>query len=373
MAPTKRQQYEAIKVTPENFNKGKFVFEPAKSNTREGGASWTSSSVYFSLEDKLYHAYFDCPKQICYRLIYKFPMGSETKDVESRTGIQISYFLTSRETVTDPTPEEKFTFKILDTLYEMACRAVDAERENDESAFEPMRVIDKNLPATKLVKPTYIQPKDKYAAKIYSPLMTYKKGSDMQVQCIVVDENASDLNVHDYCTVFDKDSGTKGEFVMYEMAPCFKVTGLYWGQHGKTTYYCSVTIKAARITIGPAINSQKVDRNFLIGAGSSFKFVDPNEKNNGEGEPKKLKSKEVKNSVDSGDEDTKANFNKLKKKIKPKIEVKNSGDSDEEDTKRKVKAKPKIEVKNSGDSDEEDKHKKTKQRKTKTKNNEDSD
>ncbi|HSA76096.1 MAG TPA: hypothetical protein VLE02_01005 [Nitrosarchaeum sp.] len=340
----KRETLAPIMLTSENFDGKKFIVRDAKVNVKKGGvATWTSSPVYYEDDDgKACHAYIDLPEQSCFSLTYKHGFDSDPSP-ENRTGIQLGYPLTSRDTKNKPTKEEKFTLSVLQQLFKLAVNAVKEEKKKGEkSEVMQLRHMDVSGKEEKFVKPLETKgKKPEDSDKIYPSLLSFGKGEDMKVSCLIFDENGANLDVHAYTVTYDpKAPKTTGFSPIYKMKPCLKVTGLYWGKHGdKNPYIVSVTLKVARIIIKETeFGNQGPPKEF---------FLPPPIKNGEDG---------FSNKEDDPFKTPKSKKEKIEEPKQPisKKKSKAAADSEEEDEKPISKKKSKV----TSDSDDEDKPKK---------------
>lgn len=245
------------------FDPKRLRVRPAVTNSmkKEGGGTveWTTSpGVYLDDDGNECEPYFEFPEQFCFGFNIQYTMG-KPEETENIKGMQVCYSLTSMNTIDSPTKEEKYAFKVLDALYELAWKTMKKEcsKPKDERivpapTYSSYVTAKADNDPSSAIKPVYDHPntpeskdkqkKEKDASKpkrSYIRLLTRGTGADMRPLTIVHGPGDKKVSAFKYLD-------TKGL-----IHPVVSWPGIYWGAHGRNPYGGSVQLKLAECNFTP--------------------------------------------------------------------------------------------------------------------------
>ncbi len=218
------------------------------------------------------------PPQYTYGISGVWPLGTkdDTKTFKSAVGYQLRYPLTSRDTVAEPTREEKAVKFVLDKLRSLACESFERDMKNGckiPSACKGLWGLALNTGnLEEVVKPLYDMQKstDDSGKKFPDPtkqlvsyikLRYYHNQDDKTTTCHTPIYGPGDVkvNVEKYFSIYGDGKRVSG---MAE--PAIRIEGLYYGAHGDSVRAVSVRLRVIDLNYTPS------------SAASDMRFLGPN-------------------------------------------------------------------------------------------------
>lgn len=257
---------EPVIVKPINFDINKFTVNPPEVTVfKANGHSMTTSPItYVSDTGRIGLFCPRVPKQFCFGL--EEILDEKTKAVK---GYQVKYFVTSQETMNNPTDEEKATMKMFDQIqkkvYESGKKFLEQDDElmaegkkeklpsNCRGSFlsgESMAKKNKDY-ISRIIKPAYSKPYKK-GTKIIDELKPYqlyakcsgfvnKSGTPVVITPFYRNGGRNKIAPIDLVTVWDNGSPVKS--MRGEIDPLLYLKAVFWGGHMTQPFCGSVQIE----------------------------------------------------------------------------------------------------------------------------------
>jgi len=259
------------------FDKSKLTLATPKTTKSKVGNSTCNSQYFYEDDDgeKISNIYIEFPSKKLFGISPTYPYGLDVKKQcpEEINGFQISYPLTSLETIESPTEEEQYIIDIFDAAYELAWEMLVEECEKDKPAvpsiaynsFQGARDRKGNYNKVKAIKPIYEHPnkpiekgqdehhpreKDYTKPKrVYIKLNTFGKGFDgpNKLKCFTKISGPGNKPV-----IVSRFGGISNyEAKLCETHPVIQLSRVFWGAHGTSPCGGSVNIRVSEMNITP--------------------------------------------------------------------------------------------------------------------------
>jgi len=217
---------------------------------------YESEGFYKDNDGKLCKLYFQLPTQTVpgFSAMYPFGMKEDDRNPDvNMKGIQVCYPMTSMGTMDNPTEDEKYTFKVLDALFEASAQAMKrecsvkdrAKRKVSPATYTYYTTANAEGDWRGAMKPIYAYPKSKDDRKkedrskpqrSYIKLLTSGKGSNLICDTQIHGPGDRPLNPRTYMGARQKG----------KLTPVFYWKSIYWGSHGnESPYGASVQLRLA--------------------------------------------------------------------------------------------------------------------------------
>lgn len=264
-----------ICVNPADFDISRLVIHDACVREFKIGESkisnTTSSAKYLNDEGEECTLYFRGPPQNCFGVQYNYPMGvaEEDKTPETAKGLQVCYPLTTMQTVSDPTDDEKAHRDMILALWQAAVDKGIEESERDEPVIPGVSVNSfraiagaKKKDWTKAVKVPFSHPKNKENG---GKTLDTTKPESMYVK-LVTDGQGPTLKAK---TPFwgpgdRKCNALKFLDVRGEIEPCWVFEGIYYGAHGTSPHGASLRFRLAEANYTPKSASSSLPQHRML-------------------------------------------------------------------------------------------------------------
>ena len=269
------------------------VEEPKCNEINKAGnpITWHTSSVYVKgANGEKRPIYFQLEQQMLWGISGIWPVGTDRADqtLDTLEGYQITYPMTTINTVNSPTINELKTQKIFDNIRRVTSEAMqrfckaEKERKKKNPSQPPIipsptytsylgAIEEDNIEAA--VKPIYslATRKDPSTGKSVVDASIPKKA---YIKLKYYKKKADDVGIPK-CTATIKGPGNKIVSVQKYLqhaqststlgtAKCvIQWEDIYWGAHGKSPYGCNARIKVVEINYTPEAKTTNSDYNFL--------------------------------------------------------------------------------------------------------------
>ena len=188
--------------------------------------------------------------------IWQFGLNANQQTMDNIEGLQISYPMTSKETMNNPTELERSAFEIFDKFRNMVATAL---KGGFFKASKATRSACKNAGNNLIsaVKPIYNYTKDgNKPQRAYFKLNTKDKGKKMKCWTKIYDSG-------DEQQTFDKFMANIGETPDLTTAKIIlDLQDIYWGSHNNTPYGASIRLRVREVRLIPI---KYDDTSFLFG------------------------------------------------------------------------------------------------------------
>lgn len=290
---------------------------PVKNSFTKGSdvISWITSSVYtLSKDGKKQKICFELPEQLIWGIQGNFPYGSsdEDKTIDKIDGFQIGYPLTSKDTVNEPTEDEKKVKKIFDAIWNATLKVLKREcKKQEEQEHEDDKSVEELVPAvaynaysavlskiekdkkrgnkktkeqikkmwSSVVKPLYVMQKTKDEKTkqkhedpekpqiAYIKLMTSKKGRDIKCDTRIFTQDDKKgkgwkkVNYSKFLSIGEKR-------VSGDVHPVVYIKDIYWGAHGTNTHGIHANLRVGEMEFKPRQADNDLMKTRILGAGA---------------------------------------------------------------------------------------------------------
>lgn len=281
-------------IPMKKFDKSKLTILDAKIKKSKKGNETCESLFAYDIGNgkKANDIYIQLPKRETFGVFPTYPYGLEKQfqTADTINGYQVTYPLTSQETMNNPTDEEEYVKDLLDCLFDMAWDKLEEECDKDERMIPDatygsyLGSKDKKGNVTKSysIKPLYEYPnkpiekgegKKKREKDFSKPQRAYLKlntfGEGKNLKCFTKIYGPGNKIIHPL----------KYSSVRTDMEIVIQLNKVYWGGHGKGSHGGSVNIRIFEMNVVPvgqeshrflAPNSAPEDENEMEGQDSSF-------------------------------------------------------------------------------------------------------
>jgi len=264
------EEKNCICVAVGDFDPSRLVLsEPRAKESKDGKFTWfVSDGFYKDDNEDLCKLYLTLPEQVSFvNAIYdnnlsdleKYdPNNPETRNnIKNIEGFQISYPVTSIETMETPTQEESATINLLQSLWDLSKDRMGEFAKDEELDFPD--VSRTSYFGAEAVKDF---------TKAMKPVFTYPMMKDKNNKKKWIEDTSKPKKMKAKFNAFGKGRKIKNHTVIYgpgdkpmspfnllnksgKILPVFRWDGVYWGGHGKRSWGGSVTLRLSEGTFTP--------------------------------------------------------------------------------------------------------------------------
>ena len=250
-----------LRLNDEFFDWDKVIVEEPTSYKRRGASTQNiTSKVYFDVEGEKRPIFIElAPQDFWVSEIHTFGLPMDQWTEETLEGYQIPYPMTSLNTIENPTNDELAIKQAFDSMYEVACDAMEnfcsvhrSECKVPAPTYSAFGVVKMDGDWSYAVKPMYdfqLTKDEKTGKKVadkskplksYIKLKTWGKGKKLY--------NDADLYGPGNELVHPRDL----KRIRVNGHPVIKWEGIFWGSHGKKSYGASLTLRVTEMNFTPA-------------------------------------------------------------------------------------------------------------------------
>lgn len=263
----KQTMTDTIFVRMHEFDPSRLVVTEAKvKQIKKGNSTFdfvTSDVFYKDNSGKLCELCFEAHPQSTFGISGVYPMGTEEKDKTSSNieGYQVSYPMTSLDTVSDPNKHEQYMIDLFNALHQAAVEAGKREcglskdkRKIPAPSYNAYLAARDDEDWNQFVKPLYAYANKKDAngnsyedttkpQRGYFKLITRGKGNDLRSITPIYGPGDKRVDPSVYMNTLG------------QIHPVFKVSHVYWGSHGKSPYGGSVKVVLYEANFVPRVST----------------------------------------------------------------------------------------------------------------------